>query len=198
MLVGVPILLAYLSTVGACFERAFRRLFSGVSRWCRLCCCKRRPFDRSDKNDFEDEDDECQGNYFQRSRCRECARDQLKCRRLGHAALIQWRKRFAAAKSFPVGGCVIILLTYVTCSALAISSAFEWTIVDSFYFCFTALATIGFESDFERGAAFAASATVYLLFGLGLVSMCVRLVYVETPTELENSDNDIDLDKRGS
>ncbi len=65
-----------------------------------------------------------------------------------------------------------------------------WSLVDSLFFCFAALATIGIFDDGDKIAArdaqavgdgmFVVCCTLYVLFGLALMAMCFNLVLLES------------------
>lgn len=197
-MIGAPILLMYLSTVGSLMAEAFIKL--RLLR-CKNCATKK-------KGDAEEPDEE--KDYLQRGRsmCRGCLLEQVKCRRMGgHKALVESRSRIVQPKS--VWPCLILLFVYVFCGAFTISAFEGWNFIDSFYFCFTSLFTIGLESDgVDASSGFAFLVTVYLLFGLGLVAMCVNIIFISRkedqsgPEGLTEEDNEdtlrISRRKRGS
>ncbi len=124
----------------------------------------------------------------------------------------------SSVTSFPAWPCALLLLFYVSSGAVAFCAVRPgWSFVDSFFFCFAALATIGISSDPPRSgrvaplraatataaavqsrshfasgedgepvdvggggesgdAVFVMLCTLYLLFGLALLSMCLNLV----------------------
>jgi hypothetical protein len=85
--------------------------------------------------------------------------------------------------SVPLLVTVFVIPLYLTLGAVLFSIWEKWSFLDSFYFCFITLTTIGF-GDFVPGIALQAkaekekliSAAVYILFGLVLIAMCVNLM----------------------
>lgn len=74
---------------------------------------------------------------------------------------------------------------YVCVCAIIFSLLLDWSVFDSFFFCFVTLTTIGFlgapqqkVSKEEIGVTFVLVCTVYLLTGLTLIATWVRLWYL--------------------
>ncbi len=85
--------------------------------------------------------------------------------------------------SVPLLVTVFVIPLYLTLGAILFSIWEKWDFLDSFYFCFVTVTTIGF-GDFVPGAALTKtaekekliSAAAYILFGLVLIAMCVNLM----------------------
>ncbi len=85
--------------------------------------------------------------------------------------------------SVPLLVTVFVIPLYLTLGAILFSIWENWSFLDSFYFCFITVTTIGF-GDFVPGAALTnaaekeklISAAAYILFGLVLIAMCVNLM----------------------
>ena len=85
--------------------------------------------------------------------------------------------------SVPLLVTVFVIPLYLTLGATLFSVWEKWSFLDSFYFCFITVTTIGF-GDFVPGAALKnaaekeklISAAAYILFGLVLIAMCVNLM----------------------
>jgi hypothetical protein len=90
---------------------------------------------------------------------------------------------FDDEESVPLVVTVFVIPLYLTLGAVLFSIWEHWSFLDSFYFFFITLTTIGF-GDFVPGSALQAkaekekliSAAVYILFGLVLIAMCVNLM----------------------
>ncbi len=181
-LVGIPILLLYLALVGSCL--------AGVVK--RTMCCKNNSERNSSSNKQSSVGAKC---------CRMCDQDRARCRMEGHGAMATARRNFyppTNQTSFPIWLCVLLLLAYVCAGAAAFCIIRpSWHFVDSFFFCFAALATIGISLDdganegvsarplsshpnlsgtSDDDPTFVMCCTLYLLIGLALVSMCINLI----------------------
>ncbi|CAF1168714.1 unnamed protein product [Adineta ricciae] len=86
-------------------------------------------------------------------------------------------------ESVPLLVTVFVIPLYLTLGAILFTIWEEWSFLNSFYFCFITLTTIGF-GDFVPGSSLKVeaekgkliSAAVYILFGLVLIAMCVNLM----------------------
>lgn len=83
-------------------------------------------------------------------------------------------------KSLPTWIGFAILLVYLALSAVLFSMTFDQGLVDSIFFCFFALATIGLWDEVFHQASkgspdlvFVMFCTVYLFVGLAIVAMCL-------------------------
>lgn len=85
--------------------------------------------------------------------------------------------------SVPLFVTVFVIPLYLTLGAILFTIWEKWSFLNSFYFCFITITTIGF-GDFVPGASLKVeaekgkliSAAVYILFGLVLIAMCVNLM----------------------
>ncbi|KAK7598163.1 hypothetical protein V9T40_006398 [Parthenolecanium corni] len=83
--------------------------------------------------------------------------------------------------SIPIWLAAIVLVTYITGGAFIFNVIEKWTLLDSWYFCFLSLVTIGFGS-FTPGRMENISMMVtsaYILIGMALLSMCFNLVQMD-------------------
>jgi len=86
-------------------------------------------------------------------------------------------------ESVPLLVTVFVIPLYLTLGAILFSIWEGWSFLDSFYFCFITVTTIGF-GDLVPGTALKVaaenekliSAAAYILFGLVLIAMCVNLM----------------------
>lgn len=83
--------------------------------------------------------------------------------------------------TIPVWLAALILVTYITGGALTFNLIEKWTLLDSWYFCFMSLVTIGFggftPGRMESISMIATSA--YILIGMALLSMCFNLIQTD-------------------
>jgi hypothetical protein len=78
---------------------------------------------------------------------------------------------------------VFVIPLYLTLGAILFNIWENWGFLNSFYFCFITLTTIGF-GDFVPGSALTVSAAkeklisaaLYILLGLVLIAMCFNLM----------------------
>lgn len=90
--------------------------------------------------------------------------------------------------SIPIWLAAIVLVTYITGGAFIFNVIEKWTLLDSWYFCFLSLVTIGFGS-FTPGRMENISMMVtsaYILIGMALLSMCFNLVQMDIMTFFRN------------
>ena len=89
----------------------------------------------------------------------------------------------AGPKSVPLLVTVFVIPLYLTLGAILFNIWEEWGFLNSFYFCFITLTTIGF-GDFVPGSSLTVSAAkeklisaaLYILLGLVLIAMCFNLM----------------------
>ena len=81
--------------------------------------------------------------------------------------------------SVPISICVMILICYVTLGAAVFHKVQPWNVLESLYFCFTSLGTIGFGEISPKGSTAQYVASVYILIGTALVAMCFSLIQSE-------------------
>ncbi|XP_043487717.1 uncharacterized protein LOC122514750 isoform X2 [Polistes fuscatus] len=85
-------------------------------------------------------------------------------------------------KPVPIWLCVFLVVSYILGGACLFSKWEKWTFLDSAYFCFITLTTIGFgdfvpnKLDAHKGIALC---SLYLLFGIALLAMSFNLVQEE-------------------
>ncbi|PNF39339.1 hypothetical protein B7P43_G01514 [Cryptotermes secundus] len=90
------------------------------------------------------------------------------------------------SKPVPIWLCVFLVVTYILCGAFLFSKWEKWEFLDSAYFCFITLTTIGF-GDFvpakrvqnKDATVSIALCSLYLLFGIALLAMSFNLVQEE-------------------
>jgi hypothetical protein len=90
------------------------------------------------------------------------------------------------SKPVPIWLCVFLVVTYILCGAILFTKWEKWAFLDSAYFCFITLTTIGF-GDFvpakrvqnQDATVSIALCSLYLLFGIALLAMSFNLVQEE-------------------
>lgn len=81
--------------------------------------------------------------------------------------------------SVPISICVMILICYVTMGAVLFNRIQSWGVLESLYFCFTSLGTIGFGDLLPKGNVAQYAASAYILVGMAVVAMCFSLIQTE-------------------
>lgn len=132
-------------------------------------------------------------------KCAQCRRDQIQCAKMGHHYLIlEKRKMMLSHRSgrFPIWLCFLLPLTYILLGSIMFSITQNWNFVDSLFFCFALIATIGMSEwprqdnidNFSRdtpsyeeevNVSFVLICFLYLLLGLALLATCFHLMTFE-------------------
>lgn len=79
----------------------------------------------------------------------------------------------------PISICIMILICYVTLGAVLFHKIQHWGVLESLYFCFTSLGTIGFGDLAPQGNIALYAASAYILIGMAVVAMCFSLIQTE-------------------
>lgn len=79
----------------------------------------------------------------------------------------------------PISICIMILICYVTLGAVLFHKIQHWGVLESLYFCFTSLGTIGFGDLAPQGNIALCAASAYILVGMAVVAMCFSLIQTE-------------------
>lgn len=102
----------------------------------------------------------------------------------------------------PIWLCVFLVVSYIFAGAFLFHIWEEWSFVDSAYFCFITLTTIGFgdfvptkrvEGSSEKNIALC---SLYLLFGIALLAMSFNLVQEEVITNVKSIAKTLGIIKR--
>ncbi|XP_026745149.1 potassium channel subfamily K member 2-like [Trichoplusia ni] len=182
--VGIPIIMLYLSTIGAALARNFRVLYS------RLCPA------RLAHDSFHKKAD-CLARYTLPGECKQydCDKRDLYDR--------QKRTPFQAALNLdsfsggyhwtcrdhtrvPIILSLLLIVLYIALGTFVFNTTERWTLVDGCYFSFSSLATIGF-GDLKPGlyaSTVSAKAEdiavgvccIYILVGIVVIAMCFNLI----------------------
>jgi hypothetical protein len=78
--------------------------------------------------------------------------------------------------SVPITVCILILFCYITCGVILFHELEKWGILESLYFCFTVLSTIGFGDLQPKDDISMYATCAYILVGMALVAMCFSLI----------------------
>lgn len=183
--VGIPIVLMFMSNIGNVLAKIFIAIFSYICR-CRFLNAEdpldddpviqsyRRTASRVDKLSSTDSS----GNP---------TTDEP-----NPTAVQSWEPEVAELvrrverkdNNVPVVGCLLIMSAYLFGGATLFALWEGWPYLDAFYFCFVTLTTIGF-GDFVPGASMLSADTsnqklvmccIYVLVGLALIACCFNLM----------------------
>ena len=107
----------------------------------------------------------------------------------------------------PILLCIFLVIVYIVGGAFLFQFWEGWTFLDSSYFCFITLTTIGFgdltpDQKTEDGEQRIALCSIYLLFGIAMIAMSFNLVQEEVINSVKSlgkmlgilKDNDEDDD----
>ncbi|KAK2582039.1 hypothetical protein KPH14_002744 [Odynerus spinipes] len=93
-------------------------------------------------------------------------------------------------KPVPIWLCIFLVVSYILGGAFLFSKWEKWAFLDSAYFCFITLTTIGFgdfvpayKLDAHKGIALC---SLYLLFGIALLAMSFNLVQEEVISNVKS------------
>ena len=90
-----------------------------------------------------------------------------------------YHQQHQPSSSVPISICIMILICYVSLGALLFHRIQSWGVLESIYFCFTSLGTIGFGDLSPKGNIAQYSASAYILVGMAVVAMCFSLIQTE-------------------
>ncbi|XP_074109352.1 uncharacterized protein LOC141534114 [Cotesia typhae] len=88
----------------------------------------------------------------------------------------------------PISLCLLIILLYVCAGTFIFHRLEGWNLLESSYFCFTSLGTIGFGDLVPTGRSASTklleelslcACSLYILIGMGLIAMCFNLMQEE-------------------
>ena len=77
--------------------------------------------------------------------------------------------------NLPITVAVVILLIYILLGAFMYTFWEDWNYLESFYFVFISISTIGFGDVLPAHPKFFILSSVYIFIGLSLVSMCINV-----------------------
>ena len=89
--------------------------------------------------------------------------------------------------NLPVSLALLILFLYMLLGAFIFMNTDGWTFVDSIYFVFVSISTIGFGDLTPKSEWSMIALSVYLLFGLALTSMCINVIQEQLSVAFEEA-----------
>ncbi|XP_042875422.1 potassium channel subfamily K member 18-like [Penaeus japonicus] len=166
-LLGIPLMLLYLSSVGDLLSRALKWL------WWRMCRCRRRP--QVPRTSHPTAAPYTSVDPAKRKWSSECGGD-------GSSVGEEFVEGDAGA--VPVTLCLVLMISYICGGAAAFAYAHQWSFLHAIYFCFSSLTTIGFGDlapettpNVDTGVQMALlGAALYLLVGMALIATCFNLM----------------------
>ncbi|KAG8197367.1 hypothetical protein JTE90_013493 [Oedothorax gibbosus] len=191
-IVGIPLMLLYLTNIGDILAKAFRYLYS---RACNACDAGRR-VRRTDayrvqhavatlSRGVDEEEEKYRRMGMQPPMTRE---DEIRIEPIPEmSSEVGGGSTKSSRVSVPITLCMVILVSYISGGAVLFSLWEGWNFLDGSYFCFVTLSTIGFgdlvpgDSVISEGGSQEklVMCSLYLLFGMALIAMCFNLMQEE-------------------
>lgn len=83
--------------------------------------------------------------------------------------------------NLPISVATLLLVTYIIMGSLCYTYVLEkdWTLLESFYFVFISMSTIGFGDMVPSNPFYVMVSMIYLIFGLALTSMFINVVQIK-------------------
>lgn len=188
-LFGIPIILLYLSAMGEYLSSAMHSLFrllkiSSASSGAESCGKKAKSSEKKlgpDKHSLGyHKDEEKLKKYFQPPgpAAGGFGNSNNVNRRYSTSSSLSTAMS-TAIPTVPISVCILILIAYVALGAALFSKLQRWTLLESLYFCFASLSTIGAGDLQPLGGTGQYVASAYILFGMAVVAMCFSLIQTE-------------------
>lgn len=160
-LVGIPLMLVYLSTVGDTLAQYFRSIYGKLTR------TKKK---KHEKHKGEHSFISAKGtihNHLPEKKYQEITCD------------VQERQRV------PILLTLFVVLAYIAAGACLFNRLENWTLIEGSYFCFTSLGTIGFGELIPGSKESSNDVSVFIscafiLIGMAVIAMCFNLLQDET------------------
>lgn len=159
-LFGIPIILLYLSAMGEGLSSAMRCLF-------RKSPSKKTTGQNGTKTSLQETSANAIANNF----------NHHTVGKIQHYTMPSYQ--LVNSPSVPISICVMVLICYVTVGAVLFHKIQNWSVLESLYFCFTSLGTIGFGDLAPTGNLNLYLASGYILIGMAVVAMCFSLIQTE-------------------
>ncbi|GAB0097509.1 uncharacterized protein DMENIID0001_131480 [Sergentomyia squamirostris] len=84
-----------------------------------------------------------------------------------------------SSPTVPISVCIMILICYISLGAVLFHKIQQWGVMESLYFCFASLSTIGFGDLSPQSHLAQYIASGYILVGMAVVAMCFSLIQSE-------------------
>lgn len=84
-----------------------------------------------------------------------------------------------SSPTVPISVCIMILICYISLGAVLFHKIQQWGVLESLYFCFASLSTIGFGDLSPQSHLAQYIASGYILVGMAVVAMCFSLIQSE-------------------
>lgn len=160
-LFGIPIVLLYLSAMGEGLSSALRCVFR------RIRTCGENS--NSNKHNPSENGASSSGSSSSSSSMKKRPQNLTS----------KFNSRKTHSPSIPISICFMILICYITLGAVLFHKIQHWGVLESLYFCFTSLGTIGFGDLAPKGSIAQYTASAYILIGMAVVAMCFSLIQTE-------------------
>ncbi|XP_057669482.1 potassium channel subfamily K member 18 isoform X1 [Diorhabda carinulata] len=217
-MLGIPLTLLYLSSVGSILSRVARGVFSRA-----LCCClcsncgyccydekrmaeKERRMKRKRQQMELQQQLGLQEPFYVRSNSNYSNNIHSPCRDGPIKELDNLSGTDNESKSSmhgwsilaPIILCLCIMFIYICLGTFVLYKLEDWPLLDGFYFCFMSLTTIGF-GDMVPGAdpmQYDSSTTIwfcsiYIMSGMALTAMCFNVVHDEIIHRLKHQEKSL-------
>ncbi|XP_037915874.1 TWiK family of potassium channels protein 7 [Hermetia illucens] len=162
-LFGIPIVLLYLSAMGEGLSAGMRCLFRKASR------------SRSKNGKSSNKTPPSDGTSSNSSN----SSNHHMHHHLHTTNKLHNSYQIGGSPSVPISICIMILICYVTLGAVLFHKIQSWSVLESLYFCFTSLGTIGFGDLAPSSNLSQYLASAYILIGMAVVAMCFSLIQTE-------------------
>ncbi|XP_039297512.1 TWiK family of potassium channels protein 7 [Nilaparvata lugens] len=176
-LIGIPLMLVYLSTVGDSLAKNFRRLYA------RFHCSS----SNSKSQKKTDMAKPALQNHIPVDKKSDNMIDKMHNIKMCVAGEVHSPYHIDSHQQrVPISITLSVVIVYISGGALLFNRLENWTFLEGSFFCFTSLGTIGFgelvpgtiDSNSEEISVFISSA--YILIGMAVIAMCFNLVQDET------------------
>ncbi|KAL5022084.1 hypothetical protein ScPMuIL_001239 [Solemya velum] len=166
--VGIPLAMIVLADLGKRFTLGLKYLWAFVRRYYQTGYCRkiRKPFNGHDKYDVNAAEDEAKQDI----ESGDTDSDQPK-----EGSKVFYGYEIDDEFNVPITVAGIILLVYIIFGGCMYTFWEEWTYIESFYFVFISLSTIGFGDVLPEHPKYFIISSIYVFVGLSLVSMVITV-----------------------